>query len=344
MTRFALVAVCLLLSIASLAGAQATQASEKPKLSGPYTHENLTLYLIHGPDAIKDDYLTLEEAMREKKVIVHETGNVNELAVENVSDRPVYIQSGEIVKGGKQDRTLANDLVLAPKSQKVPIAAFCVEHGRWKQRGGESTSLFSSSTEAVAGSKMKLAAQNVYKGGGGQQKVWDEAKENQAKLRERVSAEVAASASPSSFQLTLENKNVQAEIEKYVAKLKHLPEKEPDVIGYAVAINGKLACADSYGSSLLFRKMWPKLLKSAAVEAAAEFDPKAQLTEPTGEQIRDALAKAEDGKKSNTQLSERIHVTSFDASDTVLFETRDLKNSSAAVPDSYLHRNYLRKD
>src|SRR5687767_9162138 len=129
MTRFALAVSCLLLSVASLAPAQSTQAAQPPKVTGPFTHENLTLYLIHGPDGITGDYLTLEEAMRDKKVVVRETGNVSELAVENISNSPVYIQSGDIVKGGKQDRTLANDLVLAPKSKKVPIASFCVEHG-----------------------------------------------------------------------------------------------------------------------------------------------------------------------------------------------------------------------
>ena len=32
-------------------------------LTGPYTHENLTVYLIHGPDRIKGKhYVTLQEA------------------------------------------------------------------------------------------------------------------------------------------------------------------------------------------------------------------------------------------------------------------------------------------
>src|SRR5687767_11724624 len=118
MTRLVL-ALCLL-ATAALA-APATQPGLR--MSGPHTHENLTLFIIRGPDRVRGNYLTLEEAMREKKVVVHETSNVNELTVENRSDVAVYIQSGEIVKGGKQDRTLANDLVLAPHSRRVPIEA-----------------------------------------------------------------------------------------------------------------------------------------------------------------------------------------------------------------------------
>src|SRR4030095_10093981 len=77
------------------------------RVSGPYTNKNLSLFLIHGKDTIKStNILTLEEAMAQKKVVVHETGNVNQLAIENKSEAIVFIQSGDIVKGGRQDRTM----------------------------------------------------------------------------------------------------------------------------------------------------------------------------------------------------------------------------------------------
>src|SRR5436190_1680892 len=68
------------------------------KLSGPYTHGNLTVFLIHGPDRMKGrEFLTLSEAMEKKLVVVHETSNVNELAIENTGSTDVYVQSGDIV-------------------------------------------------------------------------------------------------------------------------------------------------------------------------------------------------------------------------------------------------------
>src|SRR5689334_14130550 len=101
-------------------------------ITGPYTHDNLSIYLLHGPDRSNGaKYLTLQEALDQKKVIVHETGSVNELAVENVGDDDVYIQAGEIVKGGQQDRTLGTDVIITKAMGKVPIASYCVEHGRW---------------------------------------------------------------------------------------------------------------------------------------------------------------------------------------------------------------------
>ena len=43
------------------------------------------------------------------------------------------------------------------------------------------------------------------------------------------------------------------------------------MIGYVFAINGKVNSADIYGSNVLFKKLWPKLLKANAIEAIAEL-------------------------------------------------------------------------
>src|SRR5207245_790613 len=127
---------------------------------GPFTHENLTVFLIPStdhPSAVKK-FLTLQEALERKLVTVHETGRVNELAVENVSaNQEVFIQSGDIVKGGKQDRIIALDLIVPAKSDKITVASFCVENGRWTQRGRETVSQFHSSTNLLASRGLKLA-------------------------------------------------------------------------------------------------------------------------------------------------------------------------------------------
>src|SRR5205807_5913468 len=97
------------LTIPLLAAAEQTPAY---RISGPYTHANLSVFLVHGSEAkTARPLLTLDEALKQHKVIVHETGNVNQLAVENVSSDDVFLQSGDIVKGGQQDRTLETDLI-----------------------------------------------------------------------------------------------------------------------------------------------------------------------------------------------------------------------------------------
>lgn len=99
--------IAFLMLFGTLRGDDALKSAPSPTkigdytLSGPYTHENLTLFLIHGKDKLKDKtYLTLQEGMERKIVVVHETGNVNELTIENVSpDQDVYVQSGRHAAG-----------------------------------------------------------------------------------------------------------------------------------------------------------------------------------------------------------------------------------------------------
>ncbi len=134
-----------------------TQPTGDYRISGPYGHENLSVFLIHGPNRSSRKLLTLEEALDEKKVVVYETRNVNELAIENVSNEDVFIESGDIVKGGAQDRTLKDDLILPSKSGKVSISSFCVEHGRWTRRGNESVATFNGSQQSVATKQLKMA-------------------------------------------------------------------------------------------------------------------------------------------------------------------------------------------
>src|SRR6266508_464874 len=181
------------------------QGKEGYRLEGPFTQGNLTVFLIHGQDKIKGTtFITLQEALIQKKVIVRETREVNELSIENISSEEVFVQSGDIVKGGQQDRMLVVDLILPPRSGKIPIAAFCVENGRWSRRGNEEVTTFNSSSNVVASREVKLAA----KSRGSQGEVWREVAAAQDKLSANVGGSVKNQASPTSLQLALENKEV----------------------------------------------------------------------------------------------------------------------------------------
>src|SRR5215813_668134 len=198
----ALLAIALGLACASSSQAQlGGSENQSPEqftaanytVSGPYSHKNLTIFLLHGADQRQDKApLTLQEAMERKAVIVHETGDVNNLAIENLSDEEVYVQSGDIVKGGRQDRVLALDLIVPPKSGRIPIASFCVERGRWSGRGGEKVAEFNSSEKTLNSKELKIAAKHS----ASQQEVWDKVARSQAKLSAGVVAADAAPAKP----------------------------------------------------------------------------------------------------------------------------------------------------
>src|SRR4030095_7529215 len=251
-------------------------------LSGPYTHDNLSIFLIHGANQIEGNILTLQEALEQKKVIVYETKDVNELAIENVSNDDVYVQSGDIVKGGDQDRMLSIDFIVPPKSGRLPIAAFCVEHGRWSKRGAERSEVFSSSAEIVSTKKIKLAAKSAKSQGA----VWENVKLAQDKLSENVGTRVNSTVSESSLQLAVENPKVQATAETYVSALAGAVKDSDDVIGYVFAINGQVNSADVYASNGLFKKLWPKLLRANAVEAIAELQRDKEFSPATAENVK----------------------------------------------------------
>jgi len=51
-------------------------ASAEYRISGPYTHENLSIFLIHGNGGGRN-YLTLKDAVAQKKLVVSETKKGN---------------------------------------------------------------------------------------------------------------------------------------------------------------------------------------------------------------------------------------------------------------------------
>jgi hypothetical protein len=297
---------------AALPLAQAAAA----EVSGPYLHHNLAVYLVHGPDREAGPLDTLEAALERKQVVVYETGQVNELAIENVSpDRAVFVQAGDIVKGGKQDRVFSQDLVLKPKSGRVPIDAFCVENGRWQRRGGEAQDRFTSSKHALSSKELKLAARRAKDQG----EVWSQVKRFQGSLGAAMGAPVESAESETSLQLSLENRQLAATKKAYVGALAPLPERHANVVGIAIAINGSMSSAEVYATSALLRGLWPKLLDAAATEAVASVAQAAAAPPPPAHGAVAAF------------LAE-----TRDTDAAVYFETR-----TGVGRDAWLHRSYI---
>lgn len=322
-----------------LAGGEA-RAQAGPGKSGPeltisacVSHENLAVFLIHGEDRIKGkEFLTLSEALKQGKAVIEETGNVRQLAIRNGSDAYIYVQAGDIVRGGRQDRALPFDLILAPKSGKVPLESFCVEQGRWTARGNEDPTKFSGSDNNAMSAGFVAAAQVK----GDQGAVWEEVAKAQAKLTRSVGAGAVAATSPSSLELTLSSRDVQASLGEYLDKLQKVGQGKEDVIGLAVAVNGKIHSADIYACGALFRKMWPKLLKGAAVEALAHRQKDLKFAVPTVAAVRKLLAESGLNKQSSRTVAARTTVTRRESTDKYVFDTR-----AGDFPQASLHRRVM---
>jgi hypothetical protein len=311
------------------------QAQGAYRISAPYSYKNLTVFLIYGKDEIKNkNILTLQEAMEKNLLVVYETSDVNELAVENKSAQyEVFIQSGDIVKGGKQDRVLAVSIIIPARSGRISIEAFCVESGRWQKRGSENAGQFTSSNERIVTKDLKLAANKSRSQG----EVWSKVEEAQTKLSQNVGASVNSAASRTSLQLSLENGKVAATADEYVRKLSGIISGKTDVIGYAFVVNGKMNSADVYASNALFQKLWLKLLKASAVEAVAELRTGEKFATVKPEAVKNFLDDADRGKAEEKNVTSRVTAVTREDKENIVFEARDDKQKVV------LHRSYVRK-
>jgi hypothetical protein len=304
-------------------------------LTGAYSHKNLSVYLIHNKAQVKmRQYIPLGEALERGIVQVNETGDVNRLTAENLSSQfHVFMQSGDIVKGGKQDRTIGQDVVLAPGSGKVPLKAFCVEQGRWRPRGKERVQQFSSSKKRLSSKELRIAAKKSKSQGA----VWKAVEREQQKLSRKLGKSVKSKVSDTSLQLTLEDKDLQKESAAYVRAIAPKGLETNDIVGYAYAVNGTFNSADLYGSNDLFRKMWAKALEAAAYEAVAVHEPEKPLvpapgTSDIGRQINHAAQGRIDGSIDNKKSCQ----ISREAKSGYAFETRTQKGE-------VIHLNVIQK-
>lgn len=324
-----------LFAVAAIVGFSLNAAAQDYKISAPATHKNLQVFLIHGKNELdNENILTLQEAMEQKILIVYETSDVNELLVQNKSKKyEVFIQSGDIVKGGKQDRVLSVDIIIPANSAKISIEAFCVESGRWEKRESENVAEFSSSNERIVSRDLKLAANKARS----QSEVWKEVEKTQNRLSSNVGGSVNADESKTSLQLSLENKKVLATTDEYVKKLAGIINGKSDVIGYAFVINGKINSADIYASNFLFKKLWLKLLKASAVEAVSEANEARTARVVKISDIKQFLEAADRAKSEERAVTDRVKAVTREDDENVVFESRDSKLKVM------IHRSYVKK-
>lgn len=136
----------LLFGIAAFS--QLTYPKIKVDFDSIIAFNNLELYPVHfvyggEPNPMNEDnrqlirnITNLKRGMSRKKVKVMELGNfmakdINTIIIENNSDEHLLLLGGELLSGGRQDRIIAKDTILPPRSGKTEIKVYCIEEGRW---------------------------------------------------------------------------------------------------------------------------------------------------------------------------------------------------------------------
>jgi hypothetical protein len=110
------------------------------------------------------------------------------------------------------------------------------------------------------------------------------------------------------------------------------------VVGFAYAVNGRISSVDTYAAGALFRKLWPKLLESAATEAFGELKPGAAPKAPAAEDVGRFMAEVEKAAATEKDVGKRSKTATRESPAAVLLESRDKEQQ-----EEWVHRNYLSK-
>jgi len=190
---------------------------------------------------------------------------VGELQIDNQSEYPLFLQEGDRLQGGKQDRIIIASLVVPAKSGQMPVPAFCIEPGRW-QTASYGASFASTGNSALAPKSTRIAA----KFDKSQQKVWDSVAV--ANRSARITMDGVGAMRTSSLNETFDSPQVQKISEEFAKALENVLEDREDAVGVAIVINGNIEEVNIYPNHGLLQKLYPRLLQSYALQATLEKD------------------------------------------------------------------------
>jgi hypothetical protein len=289
------------------------------------------------------EFITLDEGLKSGEVVVSEYGNlktmirrpgprprtnyspngaqVNTLVLLNDSKRPLILLAGEIVMGGKQDRIIARDRVVAPQSDPIDLSVFCVEPGRWVQEKVN----FSGGGGMVAPTVRARAMNDK-----SQQQVWAAVRSAQSNAFMAASPspshspsaaagavvggvpggyaggslgavlggtiDSAAPSATSSYPRAMAAPSVAKKVDSVAAPIERgyrslMGElRDKNAVGVVVVVNGQIVWTDIFASTDLLQRYWPKLVRSYAAEAVVTNTKWSDEGEKTAQAFVDSLA------------------------------------------------------
>jgi hypothetical protein len=230
-------------------------------LGGAQLHENMAVFPIGTPLDGGPDYMTLKEALEQGAFTVTEVsegGNVPNLKVSNKAGVPVLLLDGEELAGAKQNRVL-NTTILIKEGTEVVIPVSCTEQGRWSYVSREffesgnvmSPNLRSMNRQAVAAS---LESRREFVGNQGA--VWNGI--------HRMAMDAGAQSSTGAMRDVFEAK--KTDLDAYLNAFTCGAEQK----GLLVMIGGAVVGFDFISRDKAFATLFPKLIKSYAMEAWLE--------------------------------------------------------------------------
>ena len=232
------------------------------RISDPCSSAGLTVFPVLNGNQGGGDYILLADAVEKgiaKVTEVNEGGDIPVIVIENRADTPLLGIQGEEYLGAKQNRTLNISVLAGPGKTRIPVT--CVEQGRWdpgvvgfSAGSYETMSIRMAKNLSVAASKESVK-DKFKKFFADQGKVWDAVHKDSAKY--------GASSPTMAMGAIYESENVHDALGDIVNGIK-VPG---DTRGVIVAIGGRLVAADLFEHRNVFKRIWPRILRSYALSA-----------------------------------------------------------------------------
>ncbi|HTI12705.1 MAG TPA: DUF6569 family protein [Puia sp.] len=301
----------LLLSGLLQATAQLTYATLSVDYDSAVVFKNLKLIPIRrkgggGGPMMAGGIVSLNQALSQGLVTVTERGttsfdNVHWLRFNTHTDKSIYIAGGEIVAGGRQDRMVVQDTILAPSSKDQYVPVMCVEEERWSEKEKKF---------AYGG----FANQHL-------RKVLDSSR-NQVLIWKEVSNQLDSGRFKNNSLAYLsriqDKKYVMAGDEYFRYFREKFREKDSTIVGFVAVSGGKIIGSDVFAGRDLFYQQLDPLLRGY-IDEAILFGAPVTLPDPPVKRYMDKLLKDEPSQeqfvKKNGKIFRQngqvIHVNTF---------------------------------
>ncbi len=280
----------------------------------------------------KAQYITLKEALKDNKAVVAENGSVqrltyndpgeasddeensdgigqssnadaysytsgatvNSLMINNTSEDTLFVMAGEVVTGGKQDRVIAQDMTIPPKTTS-DIPVFCVEQSRWSGKSGEFDGYFAVS---------QLELRKVVTEEKQQSKVWEKVGE--------ITEENDSETGTHTYAAIGNSKSLADSIKSYCDFFQDLPSRYPNAVGVIVVTGDKVVGCDMFANSTLFLEQYPALLQSYAMEAVNNGKPATAGYAEVSDYFQKLISEEEDKSKNGAEEAGKVHLYKYD--------------------------------
>ena len=255
-------------------------------LGKPVVVDNITAWPVFStrPQEDADEYVTLAQAQEKGLARVRETGSanpdvtvnqqaasnlqrrqveegggahVNELIIENRGDKAILVLAGTLVKGGKQDRQIAEDFIILP-GKSVPVGAFCVEHGRWTaNREEKDTGGLFQAQKCLAVKEVRASGQYNKDQG----EVWKNVALSNAKAQKEPGTGTLLASVEETDKEALSRRE---RIRKALAERFNAPDSAS--VGMAYAVDGKIKEIRTFSHTKIFALYRETLVNTVAME------------------------------------------------------------------------------